>query len=272
MSDSVKKPLQFEQLPVAAPQQLPMSQADSMLQLAITQGMPVESLKELVGLRNDELKRLAKASFVRAMAKFQSIVPAIHKDKTVSFGQGASKTSYKHARLYKIAEAIKGAMQECDLSYRWEIEDKQEGSIAVITVTCILTHAEGHSESTKMSGAPDGSGSKNDIQKRGSTITYLQRYTLIGALGLTTADDDVDGQQDDEVETISESQYTQLHAILSDANLPAEDIARWLDKAAAAVAGVKTVRQLPEDKFTEAKEKIKAGIKERADRAAAGKK
>ncbi len=44
-----------------------------------------------------------------------------------------------------------------------------------------------------MSAGKDASGSKNDIQQKGSTQTYLQRYTLIGALGLSTADEDVDG-------------------------------------------------------------------------------
>jgi uncharacterized protein (DUF3820 family) len=58
----------------------------------------------------------------------------------------------------------------------------------------------GHSESTTLSAAKDGSGNKNDIQARGSAATYLQRYTLIGALGLTTANEDVDGAGTKEIE------------------------------------------------------------------------
>ena len=45
-----------------------------------------------------------------------------------------------------------------------------------------------------MESGLDTSGAKNDIQQKGSTQTYLQRYTLIGALGLTTADEDNDGK------------------------------------------------------------------------------
>src|SRR5690606_10591416 len=41
---------------------------------------------------------------------------------------------------------------------------------------------------------PDGSGNKNAIQGIGSTSTYLQRYTLSAAFGLTTADEDDDGE------------------------------------------------------------------------------
>jgi hypothetical protein len=36
--------------------------------------------------------------------------------------------------------------------------------------------------------------SKNPIQARGSAIDYMKRYTLIGALGITTADTDIDGR------------------------------------------------------------------------------
>jgi hypothetical protein len=40
-----------------------------------------------------------------------------------------------------------------------------------------------------MSGEPDTSGGKNNIQAKGSTMTYLQRYTLNLALGICTEDD-----------------------------------------------------------------------------------
>jgi hypothetical protein len=45
-----------------------------------------------------------------------------------------------------------------------------------------------------MSAAADTTGSKNPIQARGSAIEYLKRYTLIGSLGLSTADSDIDGR------------------------------------------------------------------------------
>jgi hypothetical protein len=45
-----------------------------------------------------------------------------------------------------------------------------------------------------MSAGADSTGNKNNIQSIGSTRTYLQRYTLVGALGLSTADEDNDGK------------------------------------------------------------------------------
>ena len=71
------------------------------------------------------------------------------------------------------------------LSYRFRTI--QDGAIKV---TCILSHKSGHSEENTLSGPADASGSKNAIQAIGSTLTYLQRYTLTQALGLAASDDD----------------------------------------------------------------------------------
>ena len=60
-------------------------------------------------------------------------------------------------------------------------------------VTCFISHRDGHTEQTSMEAGKDDSGAKNNIQQKGSTQTYLQRYTLIGALGLSTAEGDNDG-------------------------------------------------------------------------------
>ena len=41
---------------------------------------------------------------------------------------------------------------------------------------------------TKMTAPSDTSGQKNSIQAIASTVTYLQRYTLLAATGITTMD------------------------------------------------------------------------------------
>jgi hypothetical protein len=42
-------------------------------------------------------------------------------------------------------------------------------------------------------GPPDAGGAKNAIQARASTKTYLERYTLLAILGLSSKDADADG-------------------------------------------------------------------------------
>ena len=106
----------------------------------------------------------------------------------MSFGSG--KTSYKHAGLDNASELIGTALAAHGISHRWNVE--QDG--ANIKVTCILTHALGHSEQVSMTAQADNSGSKNSIQAVGSAVSYLQRYTLFAASGIAPKNVDDDGR------------------------------------------------------------------------------
>lgn len=158
----------------------------ALLKLAVQRDLDLDKLERLMALKERWQADQARKAFYEAFARFQATVPPLTKDKQVTFGE----TSYRHASLASIMGQIGGPLEECGLSFRFTINDSGEG----LVVTCIVTHVEGHSEPTAMSAPPDVSGSKNAIQSRGSTVTYLQRYTLIAALGLVTADEDNDGR------------------------------------------------------------------------------
>lgn len=157
-----------------------------LLELAISKDLDVDKLTKLMDLQERWDAQQAKKAFLIAMSDFQSKCPTLTKSKNVSFGN----TSYNYIPLGEIAKQIKELLNECGLSYRWET--KENGNISI---TCIVSHVDGHSESNTMTAQKDGSGSKNEIQQIGSTMTYLQRYTLIGALGISSADQDPDGDQ-----------------------------------------------------------------------------
>jgi len=158
---------------------------------AIEKGLGIEQLQGLMDLQERWEKKEARKKFFHALAKFQTIVPKLQKSKNVSVPtRTGGSFSYKYADLGAISETIKKPLSECGLTYRWEFHETNQQ----MKVTCLISHEDGHTESTSMEGGKDASGAKNDIQQKGSTHTYLQRYTLIGALGLTTADQDNDGK------------------------------------------------------------------------------
>ena len=153
---------------------------------AIKQGLSVDHLDKLLTLQQRWNADKAREAFYMSFNIFQSSVPIIEKKKKVSF----NTTNYKYADLAEISETIKETAKECGFSYRWKFSE--EGT--KITCTCIVSHVLGHSEESSMIAEKDTSGNKNSIQAIGSARTYLQRYTLIAGLGLTTADEDVDGR------------------------------------------------------------------------------
>jgi len=171
-----------------------------MINNAMEKGVDADTLGKMMDLQERHEANQAKKAYVQAMNEFSANRPKIFKTKEVKF----NSTHYKHASLDGIIQAITPALVKFGLSYNWIT--KQENSI--ITVTCKVTHIDGHSESTSMSAGADQSGGKNSIQAVGSTTSYLQRYTLCSILGLAASDDD-DGATS-EAETVSDKQLSNL--------------------------------------------------------------
>lgn len=162
----------------------------SMLQTAVARGATLDELTKLMDLQDRYEKTEARKAFVVALNAFKENPPEVLKQAAVSFEtRQGGKTGYKHAALDKASEIIGAALAKHGISHRWNVEQGEK-----IKVTCILTHALGHSESVSMEAKPDDSGSKNSIQAIGSTVSYLQRYTLFAASGIAPKNVDDDGR------------------------------------------------------------------------------
>lgn len=164
----------------------------ALLVYAMERGADLDKLEKLMELQTRWDADQARKAYVVDMAEFKKNPPQIVKDKLVEF----SGTSYKHATLGTVTQAIVDGLAQHGFSHRWDT--KVEGSS--VTVTCILTHRLGHCETTTLTSGRDESGKKNSIQAMASAITYLQRYTLLAATGLATHDQgDDDGRAADDV-------------------------------------------------------------------------
>jgi hypothetical protein len=181
----VMRPANVEVMPAATN---PME----LLSRAVGQGADIGTLERLMALQERYEKAEAEKAFTAAMAAFKANPPEILKNKQVEF----SDVKYKHATLDQVTSVLGKALSEHGLSFRWDT--KQENN--QITVTCILTHVLGHKESVTLSAQPDTSGKKNSIQGVGSTVSYLQRYTLMAITGSASQDMDDDGRGSEEPE------------------------------------------------------------------------
>lgn len=158
-----------------------------LLQIATQQGADVDKLAKLMELHLTWEKNEARKAFVVALNAFKAEAPKIVKNKDVHH---AGKFMYRHATLDNVSGAIGAALAKHGISHRWETEQLDGGQIRV---TCMLTHEQGHVERVPLQASPDQSGAKNSIQAVGSTVTYLQRYTLLAATGMAVQDQDDDG-------------------------------------------------------------------------------
>lgn len=158
----------------------------AMIMRAIEKGIDAEALTRLMEQVERWQEREARNAFVAAMAAFKADPPVVRKTKKARVPtKGGGKIEYNYAPLDEAASIIGKAMARHGLSFRWEIEQGEQG---LIIVHCIVEHEAGHGTKTTLFGRPDGSGQKNDAQQVGSTLTYLERYTLTAASGIATTE------------------------------------------------------------------------------------
>lgn len=161
-------------------------------------GGDLANLEKMMELQERHDKNQAKKAYSSAMADFKKDPPRITKSKTVNYETSKGVTQYNHAELADVASIINTSLSKHGLSASWKTDQGQGG----ISVVCTISHVLGHCESTTLSSPPDNSGGKNSIQAIGSTVTYLQRYTLLALAGLAAHDQDDDGKGSSEAETI----------------------------------------------------------------------
>lgn len=164
---------------------LPAVHPSLLLQRALESGASMELLERLMALQERHAANEARAAFNEALSAFKSKPIVVHKDKEVDFTSAKGRTNYVHATLGNVCKTITAEMAQYGLSHTWEVEQVENGQIRV---TCVLRHRAGHSERVSLQTSRDDSGSKNNIQAMGSAITYLERYTLLAATGVATAD------------------------------------------------------------------------------------
>jgi hypothetical protein len=210
--------------------QLPAVTPMTMIERAIEKGADVAMIEKLMELQERNDRNIGRRAFDQAIAKAKSEIPPILKNRTVTYGEGNKKTTYQHEDLAEIAKTVDPILSRYGLSYRFRTQQGQGG----ITVTCIVSHEAGFSEETTLLSSADNSGGKNSIQAVGSTVTYLQRYTLKAALGLSASVDD-DGaiaEQRQGNENITADQWQELSALIETAGIP-EDVVLKAEKISA---------------------------------------
>lgn len=177
-----------------------------MLANAVERGMSVEVIDKLMALEERWNANKGRRAFDQAIAEAKAEIPVISKNREVDFTSSKGRTHYRYEDLAEVSRTVTPILAKHGLSFRYRTTSPPNEPV---TVTCIISHRDGHFEENTLSAGRDDSGNKNPIQAIGSTVTYLQRMTLKAALGLAASEDDdaraatVDGPiTDDQAKTI----------------------------------------------------------------------
>jgi hypothetical protein len=220
-------------VPTASSPITPMEMIDRALQT----GQSVEVMEKLMGLQERWEKNQARKAFDAAVSAAKAEMPVVQANR-----EGHNRKRY--ADFAALARVVDPVIGRYGLAYRFRtVQDDR------ISVTCILSHRDGHYEETTLSGPADATGSKNAIQAIGSTLTYLQRYSLKQALGLAASDDD-DAQTAALGEAVTDEQAADLEALIQEVGA---DRGKFL-----AYLKVSSLAEIPASQFKRACEALNA--------------
>jgi hypothetical protein len=147
----------------------------------------VEGVRELIVMRREERALQAEQQYNAAMAKTQSRMQAVTKNKR------NDQTSSNYADLAAIiGSAVKIANEDGFGVICSEFKSDRENHIGV---ACKVVHAGGHSERHEFHIPFDAAGLKGNVNKTpthayGSTISYGRRYAIACVFNIATEDDD----------------------------------------------------------------------------------
>jgi len=211
----------------------------AIVMMAMQKGYDPALIEKMMDLADRNDKNEARKAFVRDKAAFKAEAPTIYKDKDNK--QYSSKYASEDSLINTATPIL--SKYGFDVSFK---PDQSEG----IKITCILTHKLGHSEEATMSGPPDKSGSKNELQQIKSTTTYLRKATFEAVTGLATTDkrSDDDGNAAGS-EFITEEQRRELEKVIVEKGIDGEAFFKYMK--------VETTDTIPGKDFNKAMNALK---------------
>lgn len=226
------------------------SDVTALVEMAINKGVDVTLLERLVALKERVDERDARAAFIAALAAFQSECPPIIKTREntqFKVTRAGAPRNARYAPLEEIDRIARPVAAKHGLVWTWDTRVEAE----LMHITCRVLHAMGHSENATVSMPYESKAGSSPQQKYGSTQTYGMRYSLTAALGITTADEDVDGVPNaGEVELITPEQARNLDDMIESVGANKANFLKWMK--------VESVDKIPADKFKSAVEALNA--------------
>lgn len=190
------------------------AEASNVLQVisraAADPNVDIEKLERLLAMQERITARNAQAEYAAALAEMQPHLPTIAERGAIKDRSGNAQSRYA------LWEDIVTTITPILSAHGFALSFRTANEANMVSVTGVLSHRAGHSESTTLALPIDTSGSKNAVQSVGSSTSYGKRYTASALLNLRTGEADDDGALGGDEPRISEDQVANLQALIEE--------------------------------------------------------
>lgn len=248
MNVAAKTALVEHHEPAAAPVVIPEGDAVLMMieRAARDPNVDIDKMQRLMDMRERVQQQNAKAAYAAALAAMQPELPVIERRGKITVrkkdAQGERTGDVQQSTPYALWEDINDAIKPILAKHRFALSFKVgQAADGKISVTGILSHADGHQEETTINLPHDSTGSKNAVQAVGSTVSYGKRYTAGLLLNFTSRGEDDDGKLGGDEGAISEEQAATIRKLCEETGT---DIPKFCD-----LMKVESIPALPASQF-----------------------
>lgn len=199
----------------------------------------IDKMERLFQMHERMVATHAKTTYLSAFAELQAEMPA-----AIRRGKGHNAVAY--ARYEDLIETLRPHLTKHGFSISHRVDTKD----GRITVTGILGHKGGHSESTTMTLPPDDSGKKNPVHAMASSISYGKRYVTLTLTGIATEGEDDDAKAATAHEPISDEQHDELMSLINETKTNIDAFLK--------LGNVESLSDIPANQFQAAKARLLA--------------
>jgi len=201
-----------------ATEQLPQSPVQSMLnaigKLAENPNINADVIQKAFDMQMLLLNKQAEIAFNNDMLEVKRSLPKIQKKGKISYED--KKSGKEVSTAYALFEDIEDVVAPIYTKFGFKVAYNYITTVDGKSITeIIVSHSGGHTE--KYQSIPlmlDTTGSKNNVQAAGSTMSYGRRYALVSAFNIVISGMDNDGVGDKS--PISSGQLQELNDLVDE--------------------------------------------------------
>ena len=208
--------------------------------LATNPDVSPENIKSMLDIQERMMTKQAEIDFNSEMAQMQIELPRV------------IKANKGHNTTYASYEDIDKQVRPIMTRYGFSISFTANQVNNMQHIEATLSHRKGHFKTASLTLPSDTSGSKNNVQAIGSSISYGKRYLICMLLNIVTVGEDDDAQSCNVV--VNDEQAKEIKDLLEKTSADVVKFLKWI--------GAENVEMIKQSDYKKAVNQLNAKLKQ----------